>query len=105
MQINEFLNSEYLNLNKKLLTLLHLIQSNHRLSAILEPQDQIILTSFLDFLTQQQRLGHEALQQQNAILNYSRLFQQNIARVLQKGFPFTLTREDALSLPQSAYFN
>ena len=53
MQMMDFLNSEHLNMNPRLLTLLHHIQSEPVLSQLLQHEDQVVLTSFLNFLTLQ----------------------------------------------------
>jgi len=51
-EINDFFNSEHLNLNKDLLTLLHYINYSPELQPLLEPQDQTLLTAFIKFLNQ-----------------------------------------------------
>lgn len=50
----DFLNSEHLCMNAKLLTLLHHIQSDWSLACMLDHEDQVVLTAFIKFLTLQQ---------------------------------------------------
>ena len=52
-KIVDFLNSEHLNMNTRLLTLLHYIQSDQNMSSMLQHEDQVVLTAFIDFLTLQ----------------------------------------------------
>lgn len=92
-------------MNTRLLTLLHYIQSDYLMSSMLGHEDQVVLTSFIDFLTQQQTQGAQMQESQAQILGLSRSFQQEIAIKSSHGIEITLSRDEYESLPSRQYFH